>query len=169
MIKMENKVPFVYVNKSRDFQLLCRMLSVIQNGIKSDIDDMLNIIDTDNIHNQLLNLLASKVGYFPEFQLDNFALRIICDGFPYMIKNKGNIVGIRQAVNMFLKINKINLTSDTAQVNIEFLTNDSSNSYTLIITLPIEFKLLDLKILESLLEYILPTGCIVKYLFEKRI
>ena len=69
---------------------------------------------------------------------------------------------------MFLKINKINLTSDTAQVNIEFLTNDSSNDYTLIITLPIEFKLLDLKILESLLEYILPTGCIVKYLFEKR-
>lgn len=49
--RLQNNVPEVYVKESRDFQLLCRLYDCILNGVKFDIDSMLNITDSKSCSN----------------------------------------------------------------------------------------------------------------------
>lgn len=107
MIDVEKLVPQVYVEQSRDFQFLSKLYTCIISGVKEDVNSILDTIDTHYTKGQLLNLLATKVGFFSKLKLNNESLRIILNGFPYMIKNKGNIKGVKQAVELFLKVNKI--------------------------------------------------------------
>ncbi len=50
-IKLQDKVPPVYPEGSRDFQLFCHLYDVIFNGIKNDIDGKYN-----ELYSKLINL-----------------------------------------------------------------------------------------------------------------
>ena len=42
MLRLENNTPSIYCQKSRDFQLFCRLYDVVNNGVKFDIDSIIN-------------------------------------------------------------------------------------------------------------------------------
>ena len=57
LIRTKNSVPQVYVSESRDFQLFTRVLDFVQNGLKFDIDSIVNVVDTQLIPTNYLDNL----------------------------------------------------------------------------------------------------------------
>ena len=151
---MQNNVPETYVNRSRDFQLLCRLYDVVMNGVKFDVDVVGNVIDNKHISTDLLPLLQSKLGFFDSVAV-NDKLRYVLDAFPHIIKNKGSLKAVEQTVNVFLKANHI---STPAQVYADM----QSQKVIAIIKSGITF---DTDLIDAIMKYILPTGYVVEYRF----
>ena len=107
-MRLQDNVPSVYVNDSRDFQLLCRLYDCVNNAVMSDIESMPNILVSKDCNSTMLDHLATKVGFFSKHNITNEDLRYIVDAFPYIIKYKGSRRSIEEAINVFLKINNIN-------------------------------------------------------------
>ena len=100
-------VPYVYPNQSRDFQIFLRYYNYIFNGVKHDIDQIKDVVDTEECNNKILYLLQSKVGFFSNAKLTDDELRHAISAFPYIIRNKGSRKAISQAINVFCKTYKI--------------------------------------------------------------
>ena len=161
IFRLQSNVPEIYINESRDFQLLCRLYDCVLGGVKLDIDTLENIIDTRSSNSILLQLLRSKIGYFTANNITSDELRIVLDAFPTIIKNKGSLLGIKQAVNTFLKVKHL---KGGAYINIVNASNsDDENPYT--INIGLESSVIDTSILDSIFYYILPTGYDVFYYF----
>ena len=60
IFRLQSNVPEIYINESRDFQLLCRLYDCVLGGVKLDIDTLENIIDTRSCNSILLQLLELK-------------------------------------------------------------------------------------------------------------
>ena len=103
MFRFQDNLPEVYINESRDFQLLARLSDVLFSGIKYDIDSMVNVLDATLAKDRMLQLMCTKIGFFPRVDIDSQVLKYIIASFPFIIKNKGNIIGIQAAVNAILK------------------------------------------------------------------
>lgn len=103
MFRTQNNVPQVYVEKSRDFQLLGRLIDCLQAGIKFDIDTILDITSPMNIRDNLLQLLCTRVGFFPTIDIDANILKYIVAAFPYILKYKGTVKSIEYAVRTIIK------------------------------------------------------------------
>lgn len=153
MFYLNKNIPSVYSSGSRDFQLLCSLYDLTINAAKYDIDDIKNIADTELCRDILLNYLRSKLGYTSNLELDSEALRYILRGFPYVIKNKGTILGIKQAINIYFKILQVNGNSEVIINN-----NTGDNKFTVNIKLEIDPLNLDESILQDLLQFVIPTG-----------
>ena len=132
MFRLQEHMPDVYVNESRDFQVLCRLYDFLFNGIKFDIDSIININDAFKINERLLPLLAIKEGFFTDVQFDSKTLRYILKAFPYIIKYKGtkSVVTVPthlegcEVIRLYstaFSSNKI-VTNVTIPEGIEFLT-----------------------------------------------
>ena len=153
MFRLQNNVPAVYVNESRDFQLLCRLYDFLFNSAKYDINSITSILDSMYINDRMLPLLCTKLGFFTEKQFDSKTLRYILNAFPKIMKYKGCKKGIELAVTTILK-----LEGDYSVPIIEY-ERDSQykqlyniNIYTSIIN-P-ESK----QALSEILKYVLPLG-----------
>ena len=146
MIRLTENVPQVYADQSRDFQLFLRVLDCVQNGVKFDIDSMVNILDPSKVSNRLLPLLAERVGFFPRRELNSNMLRYIISAFPYLIKYKGSKKGIEEAIAVVLKADNI-----YANWNVSIYNSQHSIEITI-------DKDYDYQALNELLEYIIPTG-----------
>ena len=155
MFRTKDNVPEFYVNHSRDFQLLCNLKDVVFNGVKYNIDSIRHTANTMEMNNKLLHLLKSKVGFFSDFDIPEDQLRIILAAFPYIIKNKGSIKGIKYAIYTWFR-----LTRSSGQLM--SIITDNTN-YT--ITININTYPKDLDILNELLRYIIPTGYLINYNF----
>lgn len=103
MFRIQDNIPEVYINESRDFQILARLYDTLFSGVRYDIDTLVNLLDATQIKDRMLELLCTKVGFFPRIDIDANILKYIVASFPYIIKNKGNEVGIKAAVNAILK------------------------------------------------------------------
>lgn len=158
LFRIQDKTPEVYTSTSRDFQLIGRLYDCIINGVKFDIDSILDIINTDFIDSKLLKLLQTKLGFFSNKYITDDDLRYILKAFPFIIKNKGSMKGIEQAVSMFLKINGIK-----SKVRVEKTNESLSHPYVIQISLDASVK--DTTILDEVFKYILPTGYDVQYKF----
>lgn len=154
LIRMQNNVPETYVNQSRDYQLLCRLYDVVMNGVKYNIDALGNITDNAHIQSNLLSLLQTKVGFF-ESEVTDDKLRYLLDAFPYIMKNKGSLKGIEQVLNVYLKMNHINTP-------VQVFVN--TQNCTIIVTIKSNV-VLDTKIIEDVMNYVIPTGYSVEYYF----
>ena len=147
MFKLQNNIPEVYTHESRDFQLLCRLYDVVNNGVRFDISTILNILDASKCQDSILDLLALRKGFEPTQTFDTDSYRILLNGFPYICKYKGSKLGILKAIALVLRLD--NLLED-AQVTIS-----SGDSNIIIETkYPIKNKV----ILKELLTYVLPIG-----------
>ena len=158
LFRIQEKTPEVYTSTSRDFQLIGRLYDCIINGIKFDTDSILDIINTDFIDSRLLKLLQTKLGFFSDKYMTDEDLRYILKAFPYVVKNKGSLKGIEQAVSIFLKINGIR-----SKVRIRKINKSLSKPYTIEISLNMSYR--DTTILSEILKYILPTGYNVEFKF----
>ena len=156
--RMQDHSPDVYVRKSRDFQLFCNIFDCLNGAVKYDIDSIMDIIDTNQCNERLISLLQTKLGFWTDVKIPTSHLRIILKAFPYMVRNKGSIKGVKQAVQVFLKIRKIR-----TNVHIEVKNEDPNYPYTVIIGT--QERLTHTEILEAILKYILPAGYAIKYVF----
>lgn len=116
LIRVKDLVPDVYESTSRDFQLISNLKTCVFSVTKEDIDSIVDIINTEHCPDRLLPLLQSRLGFITDKEFDNRTLRIALSVFPYLIKNKGTLKAIKQAVYAFLKINNLN-TRTYVEVN----------------------------------------------------
>ena len=170
MLKIKNNVPDVYVRKSRDFQLLCNTFDCMNMAVKFDIDSIDNLTNTTQCNENTLSLLQNKLGFFSNLNLTGKDLRTILKSFPYLIRNKGTMTGIKQAIQLFLKV----IDTDRA-TNIEIVNNKTSRTaldYNItdvlyVIHINIKNNIVDTTILSELLKYIIPAGYAIEYHFYK--
>lgn len=168
LIKLQDKTPAVYTQESRDFQLLCRLFDCIVNGVKFDIDNMVNINNTMWIRGNILELLQTKLGFFTEYDINDDVMRYVLAGFPEIIRAKGSIKAIKEAINVFLKAYDI-----VGQVTIWesgdgiAKSNIIAADHTIIIGLNKVVK--NMYVLEEIFKYIIPTGYGVKFYFYNKI
>lgn len=147
MLDIYNFIPHYYNDKSRDFQVYTALLNILYNGIKTDIDAILNFPLSNNLDNKMLPLVSSTI----MFDSRNFGndphLKAICQNFIAIVRNKGTRESIQTLVNIMLNVQDIR--EDTV-INI-----DKRNA-TIDIYLPVDFK--DIGLFERVLTYIIPSG-----------
>ena len=151
MIKTQYQVPSNYSNDSRDFQLFGHLYDVVFNDAKMKAHLMLNNPLSKNTDKKLLELAARTLGFIPKHDYDDKNLYNICSAFKEIIKYKGTKKGIKIAIQALL--NAQGLNGDNYVVE-----EDEIDSNYLKIIIP--GKTQDIILLEDIMEYILPVGCI---------
>lgn len=149
MFRVEQNVPEVYVEQSRDFQLYSRLYDLVFQSARFSIDSMEQVSDTMRCNDKLLPLIATKVGFFTDLNLTNYADRQVLSAFPYIIKYKGSLMGIQLVANLFERI--MNVKSSVEQ-------KDRNR-----VVIKFEDYSPNVKLLYALLDYIRPTGLIIDY------
>lgn len=150
VFRLQNNVPQVYVDKSRDFQMMCRVLDTLHGSVMYDITTMQNLTNPMKINDSMLRLYATKVGFFTNVSIDSEVLRYIVSAFPYIVKNKGNIRGIKRAVATILRAEKVPNSMNDYSVVIDN-TEHRIDIYTFV-------ELKNRVALEEVLKYVIPTG-----------
>lgn len=120
VLRLQNNVPEAYINKSRDFQMLCRTYDCLLNSVKFDIDSIKEISDTTLCNSSLLELLQTKLGFFTSKDINDVDLRYVLKAFPWLIKNKGSLYALECALHLFLKMNHINTPVFITVNNIQY-------------------------------------------------
>ena len=88
IIYFEEKVPEYYVDGSRDFQTLVRLLTFVVNSAKLEADSLLYLNDPILINNNLLSLFQTKVGFWTRQTFTDDQVRQVCDCFSQAIREK---------------------------------------------------------------------------------
>lgn len=151
MIKSQNLVPNIYYKESRDFQLFGRIYDIIFNYAKTNIDLMENFPINNYTDSKLIELLARTLGFNNKLSYRNDDLNAICNVFITLMRNKGSLKSIESLVNTILNVSNINKKSK--------VTLDETTSYPLVvINIPDVISNPEIKLLEDVLDYILPIG-----------
>lgn len=170
LIRLQDNTPDIYVDNSRDFQLLCRLYDCINNGVKYSIDSITSIIDTETCNARLLQLLQTKLGFITDAEIDNESLRYILRAFPEIMKNKGSKKAITEAVNVFAKVKNIKANIDCLIINKQTRNSVDYDVYKIQIIInanPSDIPLVkDTTILDEIFKYIIPTGYTIEYIFS---
>ena len=169
IFRLQENMPDVYVRKSRDFQLLCNSFDAVFNSVKNDIDTITNVVDTRLCSERLLPLLQTKLGFFTNKHLTATELRTVLQAFKYIVRDKGSRTGIREAIEVFLKVanasNKSRIQIVDNFVSIDGHTSETRPGNTYIVEVAIEGQQVDTTLLTELLKYVLPAGYQLKYSF----
>lgn len=169
VFRLQENMPDVYVRKSRDFQLLCNSFDAVFNSVKNDIDSITNVVDTRLCSERLLPLLQTKLGFFTNKHLTATELRTVLQAFKYIVRDKGSSTGIREAIEVFLKVanasNKSRIQIVDNFVSIDGHTSETRPGNTYIVEVAIEGQQMDTTLLTELLKYVLPAGYQLKYSF----
>ena len=147
--RLENNVPNVYNEQSRDFQLFVRLQDLTNNGVRFDIKSVENLLDPFKCSDRILNLLCTRVGFFPKNEYNTYALRYVISSFSDILKNKGNKKGIEIALNAILKAEK--------NYN-EYVISIGKDGFIGIYT---KKQIINVDLLEDVLSYVLPVGYIL--------
>lgn len=153
--------PDVYVKKSRDFQLFCAIFDCLFGALKYNIDSIRDVTDTTQCNERLLPLLQTKLGFFTKLKIPNSNLRTILKAFPTIVRNKGSLTGIQQAVQVYLKLTGLKVET---KVTITNKTDDPDQSY--IVDISVAGKLSDTSILTEILRYVIPAGYKLRYSYK---
>lgn len=157
MIRLQDKTPEVYCAESRDFQLFCRLYDCVTNSVKFNVDTIPDILDATKCRTEMLALLQTKLGFFTNKQLTDDALRYVLASFPIMVRNKGSLKAIQQAVNVFFKVYGIRSEVKIWSTNERIKIYDTwVDDHTIIIGINSTIK--DVSLLEEIFRYILPAG-----------
>ena len=153
IISMHNNVPDIY-NTSRDFQLLEKLYDLTFNSSSIDAQSSEDITSTQNIRSNLIPLLAKKLGWFSNKDVDTEGWRQMLLAFPYLVKYKGSKKAISGAIHLFLNINGIQ-----TEPIIEFVgKSEDVEEEEYVVKIKIDSSVVDTTLLEIVFEYILPVG-----------
>lgn len=146
MILTEKRVPSIYSDESRDFQLFGHLYDLVFANSAVNTRLMKNNPLTDYTNEQFLDLAALTIGFDVKHHYDSKDLLAICSIFKEAIKIKGTKKAIELVIQALL--NSQNLIARYEIISIE---NNNINIY-------IPRKLRDVVLLEDLMDYILPAG-----------
>lgn len=156
MFRLQNHVPEVYVDKSRDFQLFCRLYDVCFSGVKFSTDSLTRSTSTQHCDSSLLELLKTKLGLFSSVEMDSTELRYVLQAFPTIMRYKGSMKSIKYITILYTKM--------YPSVSLPEITFGDDFTITLNFTeLPKNYKLLN-----ELVSYVLPAGYGVHYTVGER-
>lgn len=156
MFRVEQNVPDVYVQESRDFQLLSKLYDLVFQSSRFSIDSMRVLSDTMHCNESVLPLISTKVGFFTDSNLTDNSHRKILSAFPYIIKYKGSMKGLKLIVNLLGSI--LNTKIFVEQPLLDDLTVDRNR-----VLISFDKYAPDYQILEDILYYMRPTGCLIDY------
>ena len=164
LVKLTKKVPEVYVNESRDFQLILRMYSLVLNDILFSTKSISLVTDTETTPSDVLNFLKSRIGFFTDKYIKTEELRKVLWSFPELVREKGSISAIYHAVHLFLRIKHIKSSVFVEVENYLLDIDTSARIPSFNIYIYTDEKLEDTLILDELWRYIIPTGYNVHYM-----
>jgi len=155
VLYLENEVPEVYVEESRDFQVLMRLMSIIFNACRADSQQLQFLNDAELINSRLIPLLQTKVGFFTNKEYKSSDLRDICRIFMHIVRNKGSRKGIELAIRAFFSAKNFK-SNYYIDIQNEPTVDNQEDAYSIKIGLKKNFT--DFTLLEDVLRYVLPTG-----------
>lgn len=156
--RLQDNVPNYYVDESRDFQLLCRVIDVYLKGCLSKSSIIPYQLDLDKCDEQLLYAIANMQGFTTKKYFPPNILRNILKVFPYCIKRKGTKEAIELASYAVLSTDRLIYYID---VQVTSRTNDGVGDYTIRITCNTQSEYLPY--LEELLRFLVPIGWRIEY------
>ena len=154
MYRLQDNVPEYLINESRDFQILCRLYDCLNNGVKFSIDSIVRVMNTTTCGSSFLKLLESRLGFFTDGQYTDTEVRDVLFGFCDMVKYKGSKLGIARAVRTFLIAKNLKVST-----RVDYDPKERK------IGIGIKAKEVDTSLLEDILRYVMPAGCLVDYYY----
>lgn len=169
MIRFQDKVNDYYIEKSRDFQVLCRLYDFTLNATKYNIDSMNAITDTRRAKDTILPLIGDKFGIYDR---ESYSNRFLLEALPIALKYKGSLKAVNILINAFLDSQEIfdyvtafvSKDEDSA-VEISEILNRDVKPYTIVIFISDYPDMTSLHILDEYLQMVIPSGMIVEYMF----
>lgn len=169
MIRTQEMVPDFYIEKSRDFQILCRLYDYTLNGLKYNIDTMTSLTDTRAVKDTVLPLVGDKFGIYDKEAYTN---RQLLEALPIALKYKGSLKSIKILLNAFLDSMEIfdyaiayhSKDVDSA-TEISEILNRKVDQYSVVIILSTFPNLTNLHTLDEYMKMVLPTGMKLEYSF----
>lgn len=152
MIKTQLLTPEVYYKESRDFQFFGRLYDAIFNYLKTDVD-LIRSFPTNNTQDaKFLELLLKTLNFrnLREYHTDQ--LRYLVKEWIYIVKNKGSMMSISNAVRLILRLENIR-----DEYNIVYDT-DNFGIPTVVVQLKADISSQESSLLEEVFNYILPIG-----------
>ena len=170
--KLEKNVPDVYVDESRDFQLLCKVIDVYLCGCINRSATIPYQLDLDKCSEDLLWAIAYMQGFTTKEYIPPNVLRNVCRVFPYCIKNKGTDSAIKTASYAVLSVDRL-ITGLDITVFAESVDQELSSTtekYSIYIECDVDSAYLSpyLKYLDEVLSFIVPPGFRIKYSILKK-
>lgn len=169
MIRTQELVPDYYIEKSRDFQVLCRLLDFLLNSTKYNTDSMLNLTDTERAKNTILPLIGDKFGIYDK---DAYSTREMLDALPCALQHKGSMHAVLTLIHAFLDSMDIfeyatvyNAKNKKSADEISEILRRDVSPYTIVIVLSTYPDLTKLRILDTYLRMVIPTGMFIDYAF----
>ena len=102
MIKTLDRVPYVYGEKSRDFQLISRIFDASFNTSKLAADTMLNNNGSENIDYRFVDLACKTIGFDYHGQYNTNELVAVVKSFKDLVRNKGTKYAIQKSIELLL-------------------------------------------------------------------
>lgn len=102
MIETLKRTPYVYGEKSRDYQLISRLFDTSFNTSKVAIDTMLHNNGSENIDYRFVDLACRTVGFDYHGQYDTEELIAVVKSFKTLVANKGTRFAIEKAIQLLL-------------------------------------------------------------------
>lgn len=169
MIRTQEMVPDWYIEKSRDFQILCRLYDYTLNGLKYNIETMQSLTDTRSVKDNVLPLVGDKFGIYNK---DAYTNRHLLEAFPIASKYKGSLKAINILLNAFLD------SMDIFDYAVIFHSRDAKSAaeiaqilgrdvkpYSLNIVFSSFPSLTNLSVLNEYVNKVAPSGFIMEYGF----
>lgn len=154
-VQLENMVPEYYVDRSRDFQLLCRCLNIFLGASEENSKKIITNWSVDTLDESLLPLMARKLGFLADSYIPPKILRNICKAYPHIIKYKGTLQAVREAAyavfSAYQEVYSLNVS----------LSSDATTPYNLVITSNASQG--DEQYLDLILPFIVPAGMTWSY------
>lgn len=152
MIKTQTLIPGIYYRDSRDFQLFGRLYDGIFDYLKTEIDLISKFPLQNNQDTAFVELLLKTLGFrnLREYQTDQ--LLKLASIWINIIKNKGSLTAIEDAVRLILRAENIKNKYDIT------LDNATKDFPTVIIKIRDLISSQETSLLEEVLNYILPIG-----------
>lgn len=114
IIESKKLIPSI-LSQSRDMQAICKLLDLLINSFKNNVDYWVSLIDFDQCPDNMLPLLASYVGYKYDYTESYDTNRLIIKHYPEMIRHRGSNIGLSLAtalsVNALGEIDKLEALS----------------------------------------------------------
>lgn len=152
IIESKNLIPNV-MKQSRDMQSLCKILDLLINNYKTNVDYWTSLIDFDTCPDHLLPLLASYVGYEYDYSESYDTNRLIIKYYPYMIRNRGSEIGMRLATALSVNaLGDIDKVEALAMFRLDYRKGD--HKLYIYIYFPS-----NLSKIRDLIEVVRPAGC----------
>lgn len=159
MIYLRKSVPGVYYNESRDFQTIGRAFEALLNSIKTNVDLMEGLPFSRNCDIRMLPLLAQSLGFDNKRDYSKDELMALCSSFSLLLRNKGSMLAIQQAVNIMLNAKGIDSVATV-------MLGEGDDRNCIFIYIPRELD--DTTILEDIFEYILPCGFFYRFIYSDK-